>query len=459
MSANTATGGKRTSRHIAHRLLISHVLLAVLTASSVTWLSWEISCQAEDTVTQKYLLLAAEQFEVNQGTDGQSLAPLIRIFETPDDLPAYIVDAVDLSPGFHELDLGVREAHLLISERSSGQEWLYVLGDMPEPRSAPSIIGLLLSIILVISLGGVAIGFLLTRNALRPLLDLTNTVSSSKGDELPLGFSEAYSNDEIGTLARQVESYMRQREQFLRRERRFLQDTSHELRTPLTVLQGAIEILRASPAHIDGNSKRSLDRMERSVFRMQHTIECLLWLAHEENKSPPTSEDEFYEALNCLVAEWKAILPSYITLTVNIEPDCVLDGPFHLWLIAIRNLIDNAAHHTDSGRIDVEVGSDRIVVSDTGCGISPEAISKITDAWTHGPQTRGYGLGLSIVNRIAKRMGWSLRIDSKFDQGTTVTIDRGELLQNDSGTETSESFESPTGGAVMESPEPNISTK
>jgi signal transduction histidine kinase len=415
---------KGNAEHIAHRLLRSYVLLAILTASSVTWLSWEISCHAEDRVIRKYLLFAAEHWDGDQNAGAQSLTPLIQVFSRPEKLPPDLVIARDLPPGFHEVASGEREKHLLIRQRSPGAGRLYVVADMPELRNAPSMIILLLGVILMISLGGVVIGFLVTRRALRPLVNLTNTVSRSRGGKLPPGFSDAFARDEIGTLARQMERYVRQREQFMENERRFLQDASHELRTPLTVLQGAIELLRTSAHCRSGPSERPLERMERSIFRMQHTVECLLWLAHEENKTPPASQQEFYQAINDLVAEWKAVLPPEIALTANIDSDCMLDGPLHLWLIAVRNLIENAAHHTDSGKIDVTVASDRIAVSDTGCGISREALSGITEAWTHGPRTRGYGLGLSIVNRIAKRMGRVVRIESEPGRGTTVAIER-----------------------------------
>jgi signal transduction histidine kinase len=200
--------------------------------------------------------------------------------------------------------------------------------------------------------------------------------------------------------------------------------SSHELRTPLTVLQGAIELERAASLRDGGASERRLERMERSVVRMQHTVECLLWLAHEENRTLSMSQEEFLRALDGLIAEWRAVLPPEVHLATTVESDGVPDAPLHLWLVAIRNLIENAAHHTDSGSIEVAVGSDRIRISDTGEGISEEMLSNITETWVHGPQTRGYGLGLSIVNRIAMRMGWSLKIESQVGQGTVVTMER-----------------------------------
>lgn len=415
-------------QRIANRLLLSHIILAVVTATPVVWFAWEISCQTEDKVIKALL-----QFTADQGGDTASLTPLIRVFDRPEDLPNYPFPGVDLSPGYHELDLNQffdREQHLLVWERPSDKKRLYIIADLPESRDEQSTISMLLVVVLMITLGGVAIGFMLTRKALQPLLRLNHIVTSSSGGELPPGFSEDFKNDEIGALARRMEKYVRQREKVVQGERQFLLDASHELRTPLTVLQGALDLLRDSSQLKDATSERRVERMERSVVRMQHTIECLLWLAHEENRTLSMSKEEFSQALKSLASEWRAVLPVEVSFRLQIEPGCVLDDPLHLWLIAIRNLIENAAHHTDSGKIEVTIGKDRIQVSDTGCGISEEMLSKITETWVRGPQTRGYGLGLSIVNRIAGRMGWSLRIVSKVNEGAVVTMERQQQVKD-----------------------------
>ena len=413
-------------RRIAHRLLWSHMLLAVLTAGLVTWLAWEISCQAEDAVIKDLLRFAVEHMESGPQTQTGTLSPLIRVFEGTEALPPDLLCVRDLPPGFHEMDRNVlegREKHLLIRTRPSDGRRVYAVADMPEPRDPASIIILLVGVVLVITLMGVIVGFLLTRKALHPLLNLADIVSSSKGGQLPPGFSEPFAHDEIGALARQMETYVRQRERFIQGERQFLQDASHELRTPLTVLQGALELLRNTTQPQDETTERRLKRMERSIVRMQHTVECLLWLAHEENRVLSMNKDEFNQALEGLIHEWKAVLPKEISLTTNIESNGVLPDPLHLWLIVIRNLIENAANHTDTGTIEVTVGSQHIRVSDTGCGICPDMLTTITESWVHGPKTRGYGLGLSIVNRIATRMGWTLHIASTLGQGTVVTLE------------------------------------
>ena len=68
--------------------------------------------------------------------------------------------------------------------------------------------------------------------------------------------------------------------------------------------------------------------------------------------------------------------------------------------------------------------SDRYVVSvkDTGCGIREEDLNKIFDPF-FSTKEKGTGLGVSIVRNIIEGHGGSIRIESKLDAGTTVTID------------------------------------
>jgi len=243
MNPTIAIKNREKTRRIAHRLLLSHIVLGVLTAAPVVWFAWEISCQIEDSVIRELLVFVSKQVNANKDVDLTSYAPLITVYDRVEDMPAYSFSIDDLETGIHELDLNQfvdREQHLLVWERPTDSKRFYAVADLHESRDEPSTISMLLVVVLLITLGGVAIGFMLTRKALEPLLHLNQIVSSSSGAELPKGFSDEFDNDEIGALARRMEKYVRQREKVVQGERQFLLDASHELRTPLTVLQGAI---------------------------------------------------------------------------------------------------------------------------------------------------------------------------------------------------------------------------
>ena len=67
----------------------------------------------------------------------------------------------------------------------------------------------------------------------------------------------------------------------------------------------------------------------------------------------------------------------------------------------LRNLLENAVQATDSGSITVRLDTLEVSVQDTGRGMDPELIARVTDSFVSGAPSRGFGLGLAIVQRLA----------------------------------------------------------
>jgi len=95
----------------------------------------------------------------------------------------------------------------------------------------------------------------------------------------------------------------------------------------------------------------------------------------------------------------------------------------------VLNLLTNAAHAIgQDGAITITTnqkgdGAIRILISDTGCGITPENLKKIFDPFfTTKPEGQGTGLGLSICHGIIQRLGGKIGVDSTVGRGTTFTI-------------------------------------
>ena len=90
----------------------------------------------------------------------------------------------------------------------------------------------------------------------------------------------------------------------------------------------------------------------------------------------------------------------------------------------VGNLLANACAFTERGRIEVTVGSDRIVIRDTGIGMSPETLQRAFDPFFRGnlANPAGRGMGLSIVRQLGERFHWPVNLESALGQGTTATI-------------------------------------
>ena len=92
-----------------------------------------------------------------------------------------------------------------------------------------------------------------------------------------------------------------------------------------------------------------------------------------------------------------------------------LHAPPRVLQVVISNLVRNACSYTDEGRIDVHVHNDRVVVRDTGIGMSADALSRAFEPFYRAEPSRpqGTGLGLSIVRRLCDRFGWKVRLASE----------------------------------------------
>jgi len=254
-----------------------------------------------------------------------------------------------------------------------------------------------------------------------PMHDLLEKISGSDPASLPVGFSEEYAKDEVGSLARALDQTNQRIRAFIERETQFTRDASHELRTPVTVIKGAVEILGELPEERKAQIRRPLERIERSLDQMETLIESLLQKAREDaSASTPVlaagplvkqtmAENQY------LIDETRVDLRLEQTgnpkLTAG-QPDVIM---------AISNLIRNACVYTRSGHITVRLDDAFFEVEDTGPGIDPAIIDQITDPFVKGEASKGHGIGLSIVKRVCDQFGWHLAITNQ-NPGTRVRI-------------------------------------
>ena len=102
----------------------------------------------------------------------------------------------------------------------------------------------------------------------------------------------------------------------------------------------------------------------------------------------------------------------------------VLHAAPRVFAVMLRNLLANACTFTERGRVEVRVEADRVVVADTGIGMSADAVQRAFDPFYRAEPDRltGKGMGLSIVRRLGDRFGWPVSLDSQPGRGTVATI-------------------------------------
>jgi two-component system phosphate regulon sensor histidine kinase PhoR len=219
--------------------------------------------------------------------------------------------------------------------------------------------------------------------------------------------------------------------------RDFVANVSHEIRTPLTVLAGFVETLQT--IQLPGEErKRYLRLMAQQAQRMQTLVNDLLTLSRLEG-SPLPGGGEWTHA-TVLAAqceeEARALLATLgKSLTLRFETDRTLEiaGVPSELQSAMSNLVTNAARYTpEGGTVTARcgLGADgraEFTVRDTGPGIAPEHVPRLTERFyrvdrSRSRETGGTGLGLAIVKHVVQRHGAELRIESRVGAGSTFSI-------------------------------------
>jgi two-component system phosphate regulon sensor histidine kinase PhoR len=216
--------------------------------------------------------------------------------------------------------------------------------------------------------------------------------------------------------------------------RDFVANVSHEMRTPITVLMGFLETVQSLSLPKE-QQDQYYEMMMSQAQRMKTLVEDLLTLANLESNALPAATNEIQmKTLMALIRnDAEALSQGRHSLTYDIESSRNLLGDDREILSAFSNLVSNAIRYTpDIGAINVkwtinQEGQGEFSVSDTGPGIAPEHLSRLTERFyrvdrSRSRETGGTGLGLAIVKHIANRHQAQLLIESTLGMGSTFTL-------------------------------------
>jgi two-component system phosphate regulon sensor histidine kinase PhoR len=214
--------------------------------------------------------------------------------------------------------------------------------------------------------------------------------------------------------------------------RDFVANASHELRSPLTVICGYLETLAQDPA-LDAELRPPLAEMRRQAERMTAIIRDLIELSRlEETDEIVGGGPVDVAALAALLRKdvlARATHPHEVRMKIDSQAQLLGDEPeIHS---AFSNLVDNAAKYTPvEGSMEIRWWVDEegahFAVADTGMGVPPEHIPRLTERFYRvdagrSRATGGSGLGLAIVKHVLQRHGATLEVQSTLGSGSTFT--------------------------------------
>src|ERR1700759_4437596 len=252
-------------------------------------------------------------------------------------------------------------------------------------------------------------------------------VSSVRDENIKMSFRLIpYAREHMLLVVRDVSPLARLEQ--VRRD--FVANVSHELRTPLTVLHGYLEML---DAEIAPQLEPIMEDLRGQSRRMTQIVEDLLTLSRLDARQQPSPDRVPMRALlTTLKREAEALSQGRHQILLLRESELEISGSSDYLHSAFSNLISNAVRYTPpGGRIEISWratgdGGARFAVADTGVGIPPEHLPRISERFyrvstSRSRETGGTGLGLSIVKHVLQVHDARLEIESEVGVGSTFS--------------------------------------
>ena len=275
----------------------------------------------------------------------------------------------------------------------------------------------------ILSVLGAFGGILIRRALMTRIHGIRRAVSAIIQGDLSHRLPTHHSGDELNTLSQTINGMLDQIEKLIHGIRNVSNSIAHDLRTPLAELRSRLEELALTKPSTD-RTFAEIDAAVADVDRVIRIFNALLRLAEIDSglrRSGFVQVDlaalaaaavEFYQP----AAELRGS-----TLSLEISGPAPIRGDPVLLAQALGNLIDNALKYTpDNGSIAVAVRcsaddkSVEMVVADSGPGIPEAEIPKAVERFYRGDVSRctpGVGLGLSLVDAVARLHGSELRLE------------------------------------------------
>ena len=278
--------------------------------------------------------------------------------------------------------------------------------------------------------------YFLTKKALTPLQKLTSEVSQIQAQNLSTQLAVPNSKDEIAQLTRSFNEMLTRLDNAFSTQKQFSANAAHELRTPLAVLQTNLEVFEKKQEPEIVEYRQLFAMIKEQTARLSQLVGTLLDMTNL--KSVPRTDqvtlEELVDEVFCdldPVAE-KAGISIHFNDSASQDSHTDVTGSYVLLYRAVYNLVENAIkynrpHGSVSVSVKQEKGQAMVLVTDTGIGISPENQKKIFDPFFRVDKSRsramgGAGLGLALVDSIAKEHGGTVNVLESSETGSTIVL-------------------------------------
>lgn len=236
---------------------------------------------------------------------------------------------------------------------------------------------------------------------------------------------------ETADLIEQLKQSVEQNEALIASRKKAVHTITHELRTPLTAITGYAGLMWK-----DYNTDKIgmyIQNIQQSSDRMREMLNTLLSFFRLDNgkEQPNFSTCRISSIAHTLESEFMPIaINKGLALTVTNHTDAVVLTDKERILQIGNNLLSNAIKFTENGDVSLTMGYDngmlKLIVKDTGTGMTEEEQQRVFGAFerlSNAAAKDGFGLGLSIVQRIVSMLGGIIRLESDKGKGSRFTVE------------------------------------
>lgn len=208
-----------------------------------------------------------------------------------------------------------------------------------------------------------------------------------------------------------------------------MNQTTHELKRPIQNIKTLVETLMIGAKNDPEKCDEYLSKLNYEADRLGSMVSDMLSLSHVINGVVD---------LNLVEINLKSRIDKLIELAENrakeknisfenkVDSSALVNADSKLFDHLVSNLLDNAIkYNSDSGTVTVKYENGKLIISDTGLGMTEEDAARVFDQFYRikdRSHIQGTGLGLSIVKAIAELHNWTIGIESELGQGTSFII-------------------------------------
>ena len=236
---------------------------------------------------------------------------------------------------------------------------------------------------------------------------------------------------ETADLIEQLKQSVEQNEALIASRKKAVHTITHELRTPLTAITGYAGLMRK-----DCNTDKTgmyIQNIQQSSERMREMLNILLSFFRLDNgkEQPNFSTCRISAIIHTLETEFMPIaMNKGLALTIHCHKDALVRTDKERILQIGNNLLSNAIKFTENGGVslttDYANGMLTLIVEDMGTGMTEEEQQRVFGAFarlSNAVAKDGFGLGLSIVERIVAMFGGTIRLNSEKGKGSRFTVE------------------------------------